>query len=273
MSIPIMQGRGFTPDDRLGTVPVAVVSDRTARRFWPDGNVIGQRVRTTQRTSGSGVSVDAAVVYQIVGVVGDVHFRSLDEPPGFDLYVSAEQTFSGDAFFVLRTSGDPASLTPLLGAAVRDIDPNQSIFDVRPMAARMAAASWQARASALVLTVMAAIGLVLAAVGTYGVLAYAIALRRREIGVRAALGADAAAIRRMVLGQGLQPVAAGVAVGAVVTLAGSRAFGAVLHEVSPIDPVALLGAPLVLATVAAGACLLPAARAARADPAVALRAE
>lgn len=271
MGIPLLRGRVFTADDRLGTAPVAVVSARTARRFWPDGDPVGQRVRTTQRTTGTGVGADAAVVVEIVGVVGDVHFRSLDEPPGFDLYVSAEQTFSGDAFFVLRTADDPAALASLVAAAVRDVDPNQSLFDIRAMPVRIAAASWQSRVSAMVLAALALIGLVLAAVGTYGVLAYAVALRQREIGVRAALGADGVAIRRMVLQQGLRPVAVGAAAGALGALAGGRGLGAVLHEVSPIDPWAIAGAPLVLAAVAAVACLLPAARAARVDPAVALR--
>jgi putative ABC transport system permease protein len=271
MGIPVVRGRVFTADDRLGTVPVAVVSARTARRFWPEGDPVGERIRTTQRTSGTGASADVAVVFEIIGVVGDVHFRGLDEPPGFDLYASAEQTFSGDAFFVLRTASDPASLAPLLAAAVQEVDPNQSIFDVRLMSARIAAASWQARTSALVLAALALIGLVLAAVGTYGVLAYAVAQRRREIGVRAALGADARAIRGFVLRQGLRPVAVGVAVGGIVALVAGRALGALLHEISPIDPLALLGAPLALAAVAGVACLLPAARAARVDPAEALR--
>ena len=273
MGIPRLQGRVFTAGDRLGTVPVAVVSARTARRFWGTANPVGQRVRTTQRTAGTGVSTDIAAVYEIVGVVGDVRARTLDEGPGLDLYVSAEQTFSGDAFFVVRSTGASAALAGAVGGAIREVDPNQSIFDVRTMTDRLADARWQPRLSATVLAGLALVGLLLAAVGTYGVLAYAVALREREIGVRAALGAEAAAIRRLVLRQGLRPVGVGIVVGVVAAAGGGRLLGALLYDVSPFDPLALLGAPLVLAGAAALACVVPASRAAAVDPAVALRAD
>jgi len=273
MRIPLQRGRVFTDNDRLGSVPVAAVSARAARRFWGDGDPVGQRIRTTQRTAGSGVNADAAVVYQIVGVVGDVRFRGLDEPPGFDLYASVEQTFGGDAFFVVRTAAESGGLSRAVGEAIREVDPNQSIFDVRPMTDRVADASWQSRMAALVLAGLALVGLVLAAAGTYGVLAYAVALRERELGVRAALGADAASIRRLVLRQGLQPVALGLVAGVAGAIASGRLLGAVLFDVSPVDPLTLVAAPVILGAVAALACVVPAWRAAAVDPAVTLRAD
>jgi len=273
MGTPLVRGRGFTADDRPGTVPVAVIGERTARRFWGEGDPIGQRVRTTQRMSGSGVAADTAVVYDVVGVVADVRARALDAPPAFDLYVSSEQVFSGDTFFVVRAAGDLRALETAVGAAVRSVDPNQSLFDIRPMADRLTAASWQTRTSATVLTALALIGLVVAAVGTYGVLAYAVAMREREFGVRVALGADAPGLRRFVLREGLRPVVAGLVAGLVVTVGVGRWLRAVLFEVTPADPAVLLAAALVLGTAAVVACLAPAWRASRTDPAVALRAD
>lgn len=271
MGIPLVRGRAFGADDRPGTVPVAIVSERAARRFFGDDDPIGQRVRTTQRLSGSGVAADAAVVYQVVGVVADVRTRALDAPAAFDLYVSAEQVFSGDAFFVVRAAGDPRALADAVGAAVRSVDPNQSLFDVRSMDERVRAASWQARTSVIVLAALALVGLVIAAVGTYGVLAYAVALREREFGVRAALGADAAGLRRFVLREGLRPVALGLAAGLLVTMGVGRALRVVLFEVAPADPAVLGTAALSLGVAALLACLAPAWRASRVDPAVTLR--
>lgn len=271
MGVPIVRGRGFTAGDRPSTAPVAIIGERTARRFWGDGDPIGQRVRTTQRTSGSGVAADRAVVYEIVGVVADVRTRALDQPPAFDLYVSAEQVFSGDTFFVVRTAGDPGALAAAVGEAIRGVDPNQSLFDIRPMSDRLTEASWQARTSVTVLVALAIVGLVIAAVGTYGVLAYAVALREREFGVRAALGADAPGLRRFVLREGLRPVAAGLGLGLLGTLAAGRALRVVLFEVAPADPVVLVAATSALGLAALGACLAPAWRASRVDPAVTLR--
>ena len=273
MGVPLVRGRGFTADDRPGTVAVAVVGERTARRFWGDGDPIGQRVRTTQRMSGSGVAADTSVVYEVVGVVADVRTRALDAPPAFDLYVSAEQVFSGDTFFVVRTTGDAGALATAVGAAVRSVDPNQSLFDIRTMRDRLTTASWQARTSVTVLTALALVGLVVAAVGTYGVLAYAVALREREFGVRAALGADAAGLRRFVFREGLRPVAIGLAAGLLVTMGVGRSLRAVLFEVAPADPGVLAAAVLALGVAAVVACLAPAWRASRTDPAVALRAD
>lgn len=273
MGIPVVRGRGFTSGDRPDTVPVAVIGERAARRFWGAGDPIGQRVRTTQRTSGSGVAADTAVVYDVVGVVADVRTRALDAPPAFDLYVSSEQVFSGDTFFVVRTAGPPEALAPLVADAVRRVDTNQSLFDIRPMTDRLVAASWQARVSVSVLTALALIGLVVAAVGTYGVLACAVSLREREFGVRAALGADARGLRRVVLLEGLRPVAAGLAVGLAATVGAGRWLRAVLFEVAPADPVVLGASAVGLGAAALVACLAPAWRAARTDPAVALRAD
>lgn len=271
MGIPLVRGRVFSDDDRPGTVPVALIGERAARRFFGEHDPIGQRVRTTQRQSGSGVAADAAVVYEIVGIVADVRSRALDAPPGFDLYVSAEQVFSGDTFFVVRTAGEPRRLAEAAGVAVRSVDPNQSLFDVRVMDDRVQAASWQTRTSVTVLTALALVGLVIAAVGTYGVLAYAVALREREFGVRAALGADAPGLRRFVLREGLRPVALGLACGLLGTLAAGRALRVVLFEVAPSDPAVLALAMSALGLAAIVACLAPAWRASRVDPAVALR--
>jgi putative ABC transport system permease protein len=173
---------------------------------------------------------------------------------------------------VVRASGDPASLMTAMGAAIRDVDPDQSIFDIRVMDDRAGDTVWQQRATGSVMTTLAALALVLAAVGTYAVLAYSVAQREREIGVRIALGAQPGEIVSTVVRQGMWPVWYGLTAGILIAIATVRLLGGLLYGVSATDPIALLGAPLALTLVALVACLLPARRAAALDPVEAIRA-
>lgn len=269
--IPLVAGRGFTAFDRVGSAPVAVVSERTAGRLWPGQDAIGKRLGLTWRTDGTGSAVDQAVTVEIVGVVGDVRFGGLAEPPGLDLYVSERQTFAGDTFFVVRTAGEPGALVSSMGSAVREIDPAQSIFDVVTHVDRAEATVWQQRVAARLLIALAAIAGLQAAIGVYGVLAVSVGARRREYGVRLALGGTPADLRRHVLVQGLQPVALGLALGLPAAAAAARAVSGLLFDVAAFDPPTFAGATALLAGVAVLACLIPARRATRADPVEALR--
>jgi putative ABC transport system permease protein len=271
MKVPLRAGRVFTEHDRINTMPVAVISERAAARFWPGADPIGKRMRMTWRVTGTGANSDAEVVLTVIGVVGDVRFDGLAREPGLDLYASHFQTFAGDTFLVVMTKGDPASLAGSVARAVQDVDPDQSIFDVQLMRSRMDATVWQQRTTAAVLGALGVLAVVLAAVGVYGVLAYAVASRAREIGVRRALGASDRAVILEVLRNGMTPVVIGGVVGMVITLVTVRTLGGLLYGVAPFDPVSLLASPAVLGTVALLACLIPARRALMVHPADALR--
>jgi predicted permease len=272
MGIPVISGRAFTSGDRLGTMPVCIISERAARAFWPGQDAVGKRLTTMWRVDGTGTSTDEEVQLTIVGVVGDVRFDGLAVNPGMDLYTSVEQTFAGDTFFAVRASGELGSLLSAMSGAIRDVDPDQSIFDIRVMDDRASDTVWQQRATGGVMIALAFLALVLAAVGTYGVLAYAVAQREREIGVRVALGARPSEIVSTVVKQGMWPVWFGLGAGMLIAAGGVRLLGGLLYRVSAQDPVALVGAPLMLMVVALVACLLPARRAAALDPVDAIRA-
>lgn len=273
MRIPLRRGRFLSMTDRLGGPPVGVISERAASRLWPGQDPIGKRLRTMWRVDGTGTSTDVDVSLTIVGVVGDVRFDGIAAGAGMDLYVSVEQTFAGDTFFAIRTSGDPSSVARAVAGAIRDVDPEQSIFDVQLMDTRVSDSVWQPRTAGAVVAVLALLALALAAVGTYGVLAAAVAQREREIGVRMAIGASAADVVRFVIGRGMGPVAIGLVVGLPSSLALSRLLDPVLYGVSRSDQGTYIAVPIVLALVALVACLQPARRAARVDPVQALRAD
>jgi putative ABC transport system permease protein len=269
--IPLLAGRSFNDFDRVGTAPVTIVSERTASRLWPGQTPVGKRLSLTWRVNGTGNSVDQRVTLEVVGVVGDVRFNSLGEPPGMDLYVSERQTFAGDTFFVVRTTADPGALAASVGAAVRDVDSEQSIFDVMPWAERANATVWQQRVAATLLIALALIATAQAAVGVYGVLAFAVAERRREFGVRLALGATRTDVLRQVLRQGMIPVASGIALGVLAAVAAARAVSSLLFEMPAIDPLVFGGTVVLLAVIALVACVVPARRATQADPLESLR--
>jgi putative ABC transport system permease protein len=271
MGIPLIRGRAFTVDDRLRTVPVCVISERAAKAFWPGQEAVGKRLTTMWRVDGTGTSTDQEVQLTIVGVVGDVRFDGVATNPGMDLYTSVEQTFAGDTFFAVRASGDPASLMSAMSVAIRDVDPEQSIFDVRVMDDRAGDTVWQQRATGGIMTTLAVLALVLAAVGTYGVLAYSVVQREREIG-RVALGAKPGEIVATVVRQGMWPVWCGLTAGILIAIATVRLLGGLLYGVTATEPIALLGAPVALMLVALAACVLPARRAAALDPVDAIRA-
>jgi putative ABC transport system permease protein len=264
MRIPVLAGRPFGTEDRGGT-RTAIVSEALARKYF-GGDALGHRIRL-------GVPGVQGPWRTIVGVVGSVrHVDIADE--GLAVYVPLAQDAQREMTFVVRTQLAPASLGPAVRAALLDLDPDQPVSDVAPLATVVADNSLLTpRYAAGVLGVFAAIALLLSAVGVYGVMAVSVSQREQEMGIRMALGAQSADVLKLVLSQGLRPALAGVLAGAILALASGRALEGALYGVASRDPLTLGAVCLFLLAVAAAANWLPARRATRVDPMIALRAE
>jgi putative ABC transport system permease protein len=265
LAIPLRRGRTFTRDDRTGGVPVAIISEDAARRFWPGQDPIGQRLRIHVSTLGPEPE------REIVGIVGDVSLRSLDSAQLPAVYVPHAQYYSGRMTIFVRTGGDPLALVPAARSQLAVLD-RQIAPIVRPAGQIVAASVSQPRFRLVLFATFAAIALALAAVGLYGVMAFTVSQRQAEIGLRMALGADAGTVLRMVMRQAMAPVGTGIAAGLLGAAAVTRTLSALLFQTSAFDPLTYAAVALLLATVAVAACYLPARRAARIDPLVALRA-
>ena len=264
LRIPLRGGRWFTSADRLGAPKVVVVSETAARRFWPNGEAIGKRVGV-----GQGGFADGA---EVVGVVGDVR-QFADSLPNPDVYIPLAQSPRPGMILFVRTAGEPAAIVADVRRALHEVAPTFPAYDVQTMIARAGAAVAQPRFAAVLLGLFAITALSLASLGIYGVMSLAVSARTREIGVRMALGATERGVRRMVVRETLSLAAGGAAIGLSVALVSSRVLRSLLFDLAPTDPAtyAAMLAVLGLAAVAAG--WIPARRAARVDPAVALRAE
>lgn len=267
MRMPLRCGRAFTERDAEGAPGVAIVSEGFARRYWPGRDPIGKRLKTPL----PGSPYDQQWL-TIVGVVADARYREI-QASRLDLYLSYRQSPYGPRHLVVRTAGDPLALAPSVRAVVQEADRELLAEDITSMESVVAAALGGPRFGMQLLSAFALAALALAALGTYGVMAFLVGRRTREIGVRMALGARAGDVQRLVLGQGLRPVLAGLAAGVAGSLALGRSMSALLFGVAPHDPPTMAGAAAVLAAAAALACYFPARRAARLDPAAALRRE
>jgi predicted permease len=211
--------------------------------------------------------------YEIVGVVGNVRHDGLDEAPGPTMYVPYKQDVFSSMSVVVRAVGRPTELAAAARQALRELDPALPAARMGPLQEAVSDSVAERRFSMLLLGVFALVALFLAAVGLYGVVAYAVAQRTREIGVRMAIGAEARDVLRLVLKGGLRLSLMGVAIGIAAALALSRVLASMLYDVAPFDPLSYAGTALLLLAVAAVACSVPAARAARVDPVIALRQE
>jgi putative ABC transport system permease protein len=270
MGIPVVAGRAFQPSDAFGQ-PVALVNETLAQRFFPDRNPIGGRLKP-----GVGPTLPW---FEIVGVVKDVKQGGVAAESGTEVYFLAEQVprvigFMATAMHVVARSSRPLdSLAPDYRRIVREMDATLPVMGLQSMDDVIGAAVAEPRFITMLLGSFAALALVLAAVGTYGVLAYLIAERHQEIGIRMALGADRARILRLVLGHGLRLSGAGLLLGLAASAALTRVLASLLFGVTPTDPATLAAVSLVIIAVAAAACLVPALRATRIDPLSALRAD
>ena len=259
---PIVEGRGFTAHDDARAPRVAVVNQAFARRFWPTG-AVGRTFRRGDRT------------ITVVGVARDAKYARLGEELQPFVYFALEQAAApaSHAELLVRTSGDPTRLAPAIREAVRDFDPLLPAPAVTTLGDTIGGVLLPQRVAALVTAVLGSVGLLLAAVGLYGIVAYLVGQRTREIGVRVALGAGRGDVLRLVVGEGMRPVAVGVALGLLLAVGATRLLTAFLFGVSPLDVVAFAGGAAVLTAVALAASYLPARHAAATDPVGALRAE
>ena len=266
MDIPVVRGRAFTSSDREGAPAVAIVNEAAARKWWPDASPLGQRIRFTE--AGRGV-VDAVVV----GVVGNVRFSGLSTRSEEELYVPYDQNPYTMVTFIARTSGDPAALAPIARRQVWAVDPQLPIERVVPLAEIADQSVAEPRFYSALLGGFAVVALLLALAGIYSVLAYTVSRRQREIGIRVALGAHPRHVQMLVVAEGMALALAGVALGAVLARLLTGLLEGLIREVSPTDPAIFASVLGLLAVAALVACLIPARRAARVDPLVALRSE
>lgn len=268
MGIPLLRGRLIEPTDTLGRENVVVIDRYMAERYWPGADPIGKRItRGNNSTQGSGT-------WTIVGVVGTIkHWDLEQEVLKETIYFPYAQTPNPNFAFVVKSAVPPGTLQAALRSAVLAIDPDQPISDLKTLEARLDESLQRRRAPMMLLTLFAAVAVVLASLGIYGVLAFSVSQRTSEFGIRMALGADRANILELILRQGVGLVAGGLALGLAGYFALSSFIGSLLYRIAPTDPVTLIAAPLLLALVALAACLLPARRATKVDPMVALRSE
>ena len=259
--ITLLQGRGFTPADRAGAPPVAVINDTMARRYWPGTSPIGRRFRW----GGTEPFVE------VVGVVADVKHWGLDAPVNPEMYFPLPQTLFTDVTFVISTGGDASSLAPAIREQVRAVDPNLPVGTIRTIEDIAAVSIASRRAGMLLIAVFGGLALVLAAAGIHGVMSHLVALRTGEIGVRMTLGASPSSVMGLILREGALQAAGGLAIGLTGGVLLMRAFRSMLFGVEPADPITLATVAVTLMLTALLACAIPARRAMRVDPVTALR--
>ena len=267
MQIPLLRGRVFTDRDNVrpeGHRDVAIINKRLAERMWPNSDPLGKRINCDD--AGAGCA-------EVVGIAGDVKHNSLVDEAGYDLYYPAFQSYSKQTHFVARTQGDPMMLANEIQRAVWQVAPDTGVFNVMPLTKLSANTVWQSRVWGLLLGIFSGIALVLATAGIYAVVAYFVTQRTREIGVRIALGAQWRDVLKLVLTNGMLLVTIGLTIGLVGAFALTRLMTTLLFEVSPTDPITfgVVALSVILATLLA--CYIPARRATKVDPLVALRYE
>jgi predicted permease len=264
----VLQGRAFTPGDAKGAPDVMIVDEFLAKKHFPNGDAVGQRIVWSETESGEDR------VWTIAGVVGTVKpFGLADEVKKEAYYLPYRQFPVENGFFVVKTDLAAGGLAQPIRDAILRVDPEQPVFDVRTLDERIRVSLDNRKAPMVLLVIFAGVALLLSAIGIYGVLAFSVEQRTSELGVRLAIGAQRGDITRLVLGQGGRIAGLGLAIGIVGSLALTRFMQSQLFGVESSDPVTLVAVVLVLGAVAFLACWLPARRAAKTSPMVALRYE
>jgi predicted permease len=259
LAIPLLSGRHFTAQDSAASQPVGIINEQMARELWPAGGAVGKTV-----------SVFGSP-FTVVGVVGDIYQHGLHREVQPEMYRPFAQWPTAGMFAVVRTQGDPVALAPSVQRAIWDVDEEAPIAQLRPMQEVFGESVAADRFVSLLITAFGALGLVLGAIGVYGVTAYTVGRRMGEFGVRMALGAGRTAVLRQAIGDGLRPALLGVGTGLVAAWWATRALVGLLYEVGPFDAATFVAVPAVLIAVAALACAVPAWRASRLDPTTVLR--
>ncbi len=265
MGIPLIRGRGFTAFDREGSPKVAVISQTMAKRFFPGEDPIGKHLVVGYDTKNN--------VHEIIGIVDDVHHTSLDTEGRSDVYAPFQQTTFNFMSLVVRSDLNINSLAQLMRREVLAVDSTQPIGKVNSVDQLIADTVAQPRFQMLLIGLFAGLALILATVGIYGVMAYSVAQRTNELGIRLALGAQPRDVLKMILSQGMLLVSVGIGLGLILSLAIGRLLASFLFGISPTDAPTFVGVSLILALAALLACYLPAQKATRVDPMIALRQE
>ncbi|MGH9861699.1 MAG: FtsX-like permease family protein, partial [Candidatus Acidiferrales bacterium] len=269
LQVPLAAGRDFQPSDSAEGPAVVVVNEAFVRRYWPGQNPLGKHLTANWRIGGE----LRPMAMQVVGVARDGKYNSLGEEATPFVFYPHAQAYEPGVTVVLRTQTDPAALAETARATVRSLDANLPVFNIRTLDAQMGIALLPVRMAATLLGVMGGLALLLAAVGIYGVISFAVSQRTREIGIRMALGAQRRDILSLVLRSGMALTLIGCALGLAAAAGVTRFLTFLLYGISPLDPLTFIGIPALLAAVAMLACWIPARRASRVDPMVALRYE
>jgi putative ABC transport system permease protein len=266
MRIPLIHGRTFDAEDRAGSPPVAILNQSAAHILFPDEEAVGKRLKVAWGGGGN-------PIVEVVGVVADIRHGSVNTPPDPCLFMPNDQQPFPFTSLVVRSTGNPASLESELREQVRAVDSDQGIAKMELLQQMVSDSIARPRLEAVVLTAFGVIALGLACIGLYGLIAFSVAERIREIGIRVALGASKAGIFRMILGDGFRLTVLGVLLGLAGVLSSTRFLRSLLYEVNPLDPATLVSVICILLVVSAVACYIPALRATNADPASILREE
>jgi predicted permease len=265
MAIPLVRGRTFTDLDRAGQPKVIVINETAARTLFGGEDPIGQKMGVGQGGFNAGA--------EVIGIVRDVRYRAVEQAPTADVYVPLLQSPRGNGIVFVRSRLDPGAIIPAVRAEIRALDRDLPVANVKTMGARFGDATWRTRLSADLLALFAALALILAAIGLYGVMAQTVEQRTREIGVRLALGAERRNIFALVLGRALAIASIGVVLGVGLALLSTRFLDTLLYQVEANDPATLTVLAIGSLGIAALASYLPARRAARVDPWTSLRAD
>jgi predicted permease len=263
MGIPVLRGRDFGPSDQENSVKVVVINEAMAKRFWPGEEAIGKRFKF----------FGDEFQTEVVGVARNSDSVNLGEDPRPLAYLPLSQNYAAFVTLIARTDGDPKTVLPTVRREVQALDPNLPLVQVSPISEVLDQVLWAPRMGAALLAVFGLLALLLAAVGIYGVLGYTVSQRTHEIGLRMALGAQRSDVLKMVVRQGMILTLIGIGVGIAASFFVTRFMESLLYGVTATDPLTFIGVSLVLAVVALVACLIPARRATRVDPMIALRYE
>jgi putative ABC transport system permease protein len=264
MGMHLIRGRALTPADNDAAPTVAVVNESFARKFWGGDDPIGKRIK-------QGWPEDKTPWREVVGVVNDVKTDGVDQPSRIQAYLPFAQEPRSGLTIVVRAVDNPATLRGSIEAAIRELDANLPVYDIRTVTEVMQLRVGSQRLLMILLLGFGGLALLLAAVGVFGVNAYAVSQRTHELGVRMALGADRGRVLKLVLMQGLFTCAIGIVVGLLAAIATTRMLRSLLYQVTPHDPMTFAAVTGVLLLITAAACYLPARRATKVDPLTALR--